>query len=123
MLRELKAWLDGNKDVHVHFPVEVRFVKGDDIMMSPANGRDSCYMNILMYRPYGKFVPFAKYWTAFEKIMYNAGGRPHWAKAHKLTGKDFKEMYTDFEKFGDIRKKLDPQGLFLNDYLQKVLFQ
>ncbi|XP_071795480.1 L-gulonolactone oxidase-like isoform X3 [Asterias amurensis] len=122
VLRELKTWLDANKDVRVHIPVVVRFVKGDDIMMSPANGRDSCFMNILMYRPYGKFVPYAKYWAAFEKLMYNAGGRPNWAKAHKLTGTDFKQLYPEFEKFCDIRKKLDPQGLFLNDYLQKVLF-
>lgn len=27
-----------------HFPIEVRFVKGDDIWLSPAYGEDKCYI-------------------------------------------------------------------------------
>jgi hypothetical protein len=33
-----------------------------------------------MYRPYGKHVPFRTWWDAYEKIVREAGGRPHWAK-------------------------------------------
>ena len=38
VLTELKAWISANKDVTTHFPVEIRFVKEDDIMLSLANG-------------------------------------------------------------------------------------
>ena len=31
-------------DYKVNFPMEVRFVAADDIPMSPANGRNSCYI-------------------------------------------------------------------------------
>ena len=58
----------------------MRFVAADDIYLSPAYGRDSCYINIIMYRPYGKHVPFQSWWSAYEKIVKEAGGRPHWAK-------------------------------------------
>ncbi|XP_022110599.1 L-gulonolactone oxidase-like [Acanthaster planci] len=121
VLRELKSWLNANKDVNVHFPVEVRFVKGDDIMLSPAHGRETCYINIILYRPFGKFVPYAKYWAAFERIVYSVGGRPHWAKAHKLTGAELKVAYPEFEAFCKIRQHLDPQGMFLNDYMERIL--
>lgn len=35
---------------------------------------------MLCFRPYGKNVPYEEYWAAYEKIMLEAGGRPHWAK-------------------------------------------
>ncbi|XP_064411497.1 L-gulonolactone oxidase-like isoform X2 [Latimeria chalumnae] len=47
---QVKAWLEKNPDVVAHFPVEVRFARGDDILLSPCFQRDSCYMNIIMYR-------------------------------------------------------------------------
>jgi len=36
-----------------HFPVEVRFAAGDAIWMSPAYGRPTCFIGIIMYR-YGR---------------------------------------------------------------------
>ena len=83
MLTELRRFLDTNPDVRVHFPVEVRFVAADEIYLSPAYGRDSCYINIIMYRPFGKHVPFKSWWNAYEKIVREAGGRPHWAKVRQ----------------------------------------
>ena len=71
--------------MRVHFPVEVRFVQADEIYLSPASGRDSCYINVIMYRPYGKHVEYQSYWDAYEKIMREAGGRPHWAKVRNHT--------------------------------------
>lgn len=38
------------KGLKVHFPIEIRFVKKDDIWLSPAYGVDSCYIGIIMYR-------------------------------------------------------------------------
>nr|XP_033795170.1 L-gulonolactone oxidase-like isoform X1 [Geotrypetes seraphini]XP_033795172.1 L-gulonolactone oxidase-like isoform X2 [Geotrypetes seraphini] len=121
-LLELKAWLDRNPKVVAHFPVEVRFAQGDNILLSPCFHRDSCYMNILMHRPYGKDVPFQQYWLEYEAIMKKCGGRPHWAKAHTCTRKDFEVMYPGFQKFCSIRESLDPTGMFLNTYLEKVFY-
>ncbi|XP_053316228.1 L-gulonolactone oxidase-like [Spea bombifrons] len=121
-LMQLKSWLEKNPHVVAHFPVEVRFARGDDILLSPCYNRDSCYMNIIMYRPYGKDVPHQEYWLEYENIMKRVGGRPHWAKAHTCTRKDFQQMYPAFSKFKSIREKLDPTGMFLNTYLEKVFY-
>uniref|UniRef100_A0A452SY34 L-gulonolactone oxidase n=1 Tax=Ursus maritimus TaxID=29073 RepID=A0A452SY34_URSMA len=121
-LLELKAMLEAHPKMVAHYPVEVRFTRGDDILLSPCFQRDSCYMNIIMYRPYGKDVPRLDYWLTYETIMKKVGGRPHWAKAHNCTRKDFEKMYPAFLKFCAIREKLDPTGMFLNAYLEKVFY-
>ncbi|KAL7987177.1 hypothetical protein Chor_006096, partial [Crotalus horridus] len=121
-LLELKGILETNPKMVAHYPVEVRFTRGDDLLLSPCFQRNSCYINIIMYRPYGKDVPRLNYWLAYEGVMKKFGGRPHWAKAHTCTRKDFEKMYPDFQKFCCIREKLDPRGMFLNSYLERVFY-
>lgn len=43
-------------------------------------------------------------------------------QAHNCTRKDFEKMYPAFSKFCAIREKLDPTGMFLNAYLEKVFY-
>ncbi|XP_062346754.1 LOW QUALITY PROTEIN: L-gulonolactone oxidase-like [Cinclus cinclus] len=121
-LLELKAALERNPGMVAHFPVEIRFSRRDEILLSPCFRRDCCYINVIMYRPYGKDIPRIRYWLAYEEIMRKHGGRPHWAKAHSCTRKDLEKMYPAFPKFCAIREKLDPTGIFLNAYLEKVFF-
>ncbi|XP_022096512.1 L-gulonolactone oxidase-like [Acanthaster planci] len=121
VLRELKSWLAANKGVYVHIGVDLRFVQEDDIMLSPAYGRETCFINTVMNRPLGKFIPHDEFWSAFERIMCSVGGRPHWAKTHELTGSELKVAYPEFEAFCEIRQRLDPQGMFLNDYMERIL--
>ncbi|XP_065293311.1 L-gulonolactone oxidase-like isoform X1 [Dermacentor albipictus] len=120
-LRKLKEWIDSTPGASVHIPVEIRFVQADNTYLSPASGRDSCYINVIMYRPYGKKVAYECYWAAYENIMKSLGGRPHWAKAYDATSKEFQVMYPNFSKWCVIRQKLDPQDMFLNPYMKRVL--
>eukprot|EP00127_Corallochytrium_limacisporum_P004001 Clim_evm50s156 gene=Clim_evmTU50s156 len=120
-MRDIKAMIRREK-IRAHFPIEVRFVKGDKFPISPCYGRDTCYIGIIMYRPYGKDVEHSLYWAEFEKIMLGYRGRPHWAKKHPLTPNMLSDLYPDFEAFCALRRKLDPQGVFLNDYLRRSLF-
>ncbi|KAF9573040.1 hypothetical protein EC968_009090 [Mortierella alpina] len=105
----------------VHFPIEIRFVKKDDVWLSPAYGVDSCYIGIIMYRPYGKPVPYKRFWAGFEQIMASFEGRPHWAKAHSVSFEGLKQSYPKLAAFSDIRQQLDPEGMFLNNYLRRHL--
>ncbi|KAF9156754.1 hypothetical protein BG015_001618 [Linnemannia schmuckeri] len=107
--------------LEVHFPIEIRFVKKDDVWLSPAYGVDSCYIGIIMYRPYGKAVPYKRFWAGYEKIMASFDGRPHWAKAHSVTPEGLEESYPKMKEFSAIRQQLDPEGMFLNDYLRRHL--
>ncbi|XP_054161614.1 L-gulonolactone oxidase-like [Oppia nitens] len=121
VLLDLKHWIDTTPNIYVHFPVEIRFVKEDDIYLSPAFGRDSTFINIIMYRPYGKDVSHTQYWDSYEKLMKEAGGRPHWAKAHREKASDFVKMYPYFRAWTQVRKRLDPINLLINSYLNRVL--
>ncbi|XP_063039293.1 L-gulonolactone oxidase-like, partial [Melospiza melodia melodia] len=79
-LLELRAALAADPGLGAHFPVEIRFCRRDRIPLSPCFRRDSCYINVVMYRPYGRAVSHGRYWELYEGIMRRHGGRPHWAK-------------------------------------------
>ncbi|XP_028394174.1 L-gulonolactone oxidase-like isoform X2 [Dendronephthya gigantea] len=121
VLRQLKNWLD-ESHFYAHMPVEVRFVAKDDIYLSPAFGRDVCFIGIIMYRPYGKLVAHEDYWNFYEDLMLSAGGRPHWGKAHKLGFQALRKIYPSFDDFRNVCAKLDPDRLFVNEYLERTLF-
>jgi FAD/FMN-containing dehydrogenase len=100
----------------VNFPMEVRFVPGDDIAMSPATGRDTCYV--------GAYVASEK-WTVpyirdFEGLMEDYGGRPHWGKLSSRTAGDFAKLYPAHRKFDSLRRECDPGGVFRNAFVDRV---
>ncbi|MCH2045448.1 MAG: FAD-binding protein [Saprospiraceae bacterium] len=100
----------------VFFPVECRFVKGDDLWLSPAYQRDSAYMAFHVYYK----TPHNPYFTDIEKLMMEYDGRPHWGKMHTRTAKNLCTTYPKWDDFQAIRKSCDPHGVFLNPYLKQV---
>lgn len=104
-------------ETRVHFPVECRFVKGDDIWLSPAYQRDSAYIAVHMY----KGMPYTNYFRNCEAIYQHYQGRPHWGKMHTLNHQQFSQLYPHWSDFLRIRQQLDPQGVFLNEYLRNML--
>jgi FAD/FMN-containing dehydrogenase len=101
----------------VHFPIECRYVRGDDIYFSPASGRDSAYIAVHMYRG----MPYRAYFAAIEAIFRGFGGRPHWGKLHTLTAAELCELYPDWSRFQAARRQLDRDGVFQNAYLAQLL--
>jgi L-gulono-1,4-lactone dehydrogenase len=104
-------------DPPVGFPIEVRFVAGDDSMLSPAHDRDSCYIAVHQYRG----MAWESYFRSVEAIMDSYGGRPHWGKRHFQTAATLAERYPRWEDFLAARARLDPEGSFRNQYLDRVL--
>ncbi|MFE1311086.1 D-arabinono-1,4-lactone oxidase [Streptomyces sp. NPDC058755] len=115
-LRELKAMVD-RSGLRVSFPVEVRTAPADDITLSTASGRDSAYIAVHMFRG----TPYQAYFTAAERIFTAHEGRPHWGKVHTRDAEYFAEVYPRFGEFTALRDRLDPERLFQNDYLRRVL--
>ena len=104
-------------DPPVGFPIEVRFVAGDDSLLSPAHDRDTCYVAVHQYQG----MAWEGYFRAVEAIMDEYGGRPHWGKRHFQTAATLAERYPRWEDFLDARARLDPDGRFRNQYLDRVL--
>lgn len=101
----------------IHFPIENRWVKGDDILMSPAYKRDSAYIACHVYHKKDN----RQYFRALEEIFKAYGGRPHWGKMHTLTGRAVADRYPEFTTFERIRNEQDPDRMFTNSYLEQVL--
>ncbi|CAM5534543.1 MULTISPECIES: D-arabinono-1,4-lactone oxidase [Streptomyces] len=115
-LRELKSLVD-RSGLRVSFPVEVRTAPADDITLSTASGRDSAYIAVHMFRG----TPYQAYFTAAERIFTAHEGRPHWGKVHTRNAEYFSRVYPRFGEFTALRDRLDPDRLFQNDYLRRVL--
>ncbi|MCK8675929.1 D-arabinono-1,4-lactone oxidase [Streptomyces lichenis] len=115
-LRELKAMLE-RSPLRVSFPVEVRTAPADDIPLSTASGRDTAYIAVHMY----KGTPYRGYFTEVERIMTAHEGRPHWGKLHTRDAAYLAAAYPRFAEFTAVRDRLDPDRLFGNDYLRRVL--
>lgn len=103
--------------LRISFPVEVRFTAADDIPLSTAYGRETCYIAVHVYRG----MPYQQYFTAVEQIMDGYGGRPHWGKLHCQTAETLAPRYPEWEAFQQVRRRLDPEGRFSNQELERVL--
>ena len=101
----------------VSFPVEVRFVAPDDIPLSMANGRESCFIAVHMARG----VDPEPYFRSVEAIMDRFDGRPHWGKLHHQSAATLAPRYPEWASFAAVRARLDPEGRFRNAYLERVL--
>jgi FAD-linked oxidoreductase len=115
-LGELKSMVE-RSGLRVSFPVEVRTAPADDITLSTASGRDSAYVAVHMFRG----TPHQAYFTAAERIFTAHEGRPHWGKVHTRDAEYFTRVYPRFGEFTALRDRLDPERLFQNDYLRRVL--
>ena len=99
------------------FPVEVRFTAPDDIPLSTANGRESCYIAVHVFEG----MEYRPYFEGVERIMDAYGGRPHWGKLHFQTATTLAERYPEWERFAAVRDRVDPERRFSNPYLERVL--
>ncbi|KAL6697580.1 D-arabinono-1,4-lactone oxidase domain-containing protein [Trichoderma pleuroticola] len=139
-LRRLSSWLNqltpqdpdyvphnipfSAEGLYVHAPVEVRV--SDTTLTSNARpyldptvkDGPTLYLNATLYRPYWRDPPCrARYYQAFEWLMKDMGGRPHWAKNFETYSSEIETMYGgDLEKFRHIRDVADPDGLFLGPW-------
>lgn len=115
VMREMEQKIEEGQYA-VHFPIEVRFVKADDIWLSPAYERDCAVFAVHMY----KGMPYEEYFKAMEEIFLRYDGRPHWGKHHHLTKEQMLKLYPKWKDFLKLRKLFDPYDIFLNPYLRKL---
>jgi L-gulono-1,4-lactone dehydrogenase len=115
-LRRVMAMID-ERGFAVPFPIEVRTVAPDDAFLSTAAGRDSGFVAVHMYRG----MTWEPYFRAVEAIMDELDGRPHWGKRHFQTAATLRTRYPDWNRFHEVRARLDPDGVFANDWTDRVL--
>jgi L-gulono-1,4-lactone dehydrogenase len=115
-LRECRAAIDAS-DQRITFPVEIRVTPADDVPLSTSSGRDSLYLAFHTHRD----VDHRAYFALLEPILRAHDGRPHWGKVHTRTAADLAPAYPRFDDFLALRDRLDPDRVFANPYLRRVL--
>ncbi|MBJ9949364.1 FAD-binding protein [Acinetobacter bereziniae] len=107
-----------NAKAQTFFPVEFRFVKGDDIWLSPFYRQDSISISVHQYH---KQAP-NQLFDEIEPIFQHYRGRPHWGKMHNMGASQLQALYPKWDDFMQLRAQLDPTQKFLNPYLEKLFF-
>ncbi len=114
MVERVMRKLDQRGDIY--FPMEYRHIAPDTAWLSPFNAgpRASIAIHAAADERYDYFF------SDFEPMYREAGGRPHWGKLHSLGRAELTELYPEYERFLAMRKDLDPEGRFLNAHLAKL---
>ncbi|MEM8863271.1 MAG: D-arabinono-1,4-lactone oxidase, partial [Chloroflexota bacterium] len=104
-------------DFNIFFPIECRWVKGDNIWLSPAYQRDSAY--IAVHQVAGS--PYKEAFAQIEAIFRKYDGRPHWGKLNTMSREEAWQKYLKLKDFAELRAQLDPDGVFCNDYVAHMI--
>jgi L-gulonolactone oxidase len=116
VLNRIRRFVE-DEQLLLNFPVEVRFTAPDDIPLSTSSGRASCYLAIHVFQG----MAYRPYFEGVERIMDEYDGRPHWGKLHFQTADTLAPRYPQWDRFQAVRRRLDPEGRFANDYSRRVL--
>jgi L-gulono-1,4-lactone dehydrogenase len=101
----------------ISFPVEIRQAPADDVWLSTAHDRETLYLAFHV----NARTDHTAYFRGVEQVMCAHGGRPHWGKLHTRTAEDLAAVYPRFEEFAKLRERVDPDRVFTNHYLDRVL--
>jgi FAD/FMN-containing dehydrogenase len=99
------------------YPLEVRWVKADEGLLSPFYKRDTNVLSV-------SGAPGRDYWPYLrdvDALLADFDARAHWGKLHFLTRERIEKQYPEYHKFVAIRREFDPHGIFLNDSLRQLV--
>lgn len=144
-LRRLSSWLNhltpddpdyiphdipySAHNLYVHAPVEVRVTDTSNSKtprphLDPTRRDEpTLYLNATLYRPYNLDPPCReRYYQAFEYLMRDLGGKPHWAKNFDSCSEEMEELYgEDLQEWRKIRNESDPEGMFVGEWHRRFV--
>lgn len=95
----------------------VRTVAEDDSYLSTEHGRDVMTISLIQNAQ----LDHREYFEDIQPIFREYDGRPHWGKIHTLRAPKLRELYPEWDQFQNIRRDVDPDGVFMTDYLRALL--
>jgi FAD/FMN-containing dehydrogenase len=98
------------------YPLEIRTVGPDDAFLSPNYGTATTVISV-------SGTPGTDYWgylRSVDSLLSDFVARVHWGKLHFLTPERLHALYPQAGEFIAIRRRLDPDGVFLNDHLRPL---
>ncbi|MGY3567283.1 D-arabinono-1,4-lactone oxidase [Sinomonas sp. RB5] len=97
---------------------EVRTVAADEFWLSPSYRQDSVALHFT-WRPLQREVE--AFLPELEAALTPFGARPHWGKLFAAPAASIAPLYPRFEDFRGLAAQRDPDGVFRNAYLDRLL--
>ncbi|MFC4307467.1 D-arabinono-1,4-lactone oxidase [Steroidobacter flavus] len=115
--REVRRRILEHHRKQVAWRVLYRLIAKDEGFLSPVHGRDSVAISLHQ----NATLPYQEYFDDLEPILRAHDGRPHWGKKHSLHGTALAALYPRWNDFMTLRRRLDPQGVFLTAPMARLL--
>jgi alditol oxidase len=97
---------------------ELRTIAADSLWLSPHHGRASFSLHFTWRRrPSEVEAVVARIETALAPL----GARPHWGKVFSARADAIAPLYRRMADFRRLRDRLDPDGVFVNDWLRETV--
>lgn len=98
------------------YPIETRWTKGDDAYISPFYREDKVSLSV-SGAPGTDYEPYLR---AVDELLAGYGATVHWGKLHYMTRERLETTFPELETFLQVRRELDPDGIFLNDHTRAL---
>lgn len=119
-LREALEGVDGVRDRFAPMlqVSELRTVAADDLWLSPASGRDCVAFHFTWVADGEAVLPVVE---VLDDLLVPMDGRPHWGKVTSVDADDVRALYPRVDEMERLRRRLDPEGVFRNEALDRWL--
>ena len=104
-----------------HYPLFFRRVLPEETLISMASGDQTWYsISVFSYsRNLDRYKGYCEWLAQAMNTMY--GARLHWGKHCPLDHRSLAPLYPAMETFKTVCQAHDPQGVFRNEYVDRVL--
>ncbi len=97
---------------------EVRTLAADDLWLSGAQGRDTVALHFTWLRDEPAVRRAVR---RIEEALVPLRARPHWGKVFEMDAGELADAFPHLAHFRALRDRVDPQRVFGNDFLDRVL--
>ena len=115
--REARKRIKERHRQYVGWRVLVRTVAPDTAMLSPSYRRPTMTIALLQ----NASLPYEPYFRDMEPLFRAHGGRPHWGKKHTMGAAELSALYPEWDAFGRIRQRFDPDRVLMSEHLRDLL--
>lgn len=98
---------------------EIRSMRGDDLWLSGASGRDTVGFHITWVRDE---IAVRGVLPLIEEALAPFDARPHWGKVFVGSAAELERLYPKLPAFRSLADRLDPRGAFRNAFSDRYVF-
>jgi xylitol oxidase len=100
------------------FVGEIRAIAADNLWLSPFYERESVAFHFTWKNQPAAVMALL---PLIEDALCGFEARPHWGKLFATTPERLEALYPKLSAFRDLRERLDPERLLVNDFVGRVL--